>query len=90
MLYRLVVMDCGVIVVMSPSRMFIIISHLYIMIMLYKGTRNAFSYLKLHRSEKESPEVIQMKTYLAGNLDSVALEMNYRYRGRNRYIIAVS
>mmetsp|Transcript_10421 Transcript_10421/g.15852 ORF Transcript_10421/g.15852 Transcript_10421/m.15852 type:complete len:774 (-) Transcript_10421:41-2362(-) len=38
----------------------------------------------LQRSEKEMPEVVRVKTYLAGNLDSVAIEMSHRYRGRNK------
>eukprot|EP00602_Paraphysomonas_sp_CaronLab_P008797 CAMPEP_0185029608 /NCGR_PEP_ID=MMETSP1103-20130426/16014_1 /TAXON_ID=36769 /ORGANISM="Paraphysomonas bandaiensis, Strain Caron Lab Isolate" /LENGTH=750 /DNA_ID=CAMNT_0027564417 /DNA_START=256 /DNA_END=2505 /DNA_ORIENTATION=- len=38
----------------------------------------------LQRSEKETPEVVRMRTYLAGNLDSVAIEMSHRYRGRNK------
>jgi hypothetical protein len=39
---------------------------------------------RVTRSEKEGPEVVRMKTYLAGNLDSVAIEMSHRYRGRNK------
>ena len=38
----------------------------------------------VQRSEFEAPETVRMKTYLAGNLDSVALEMASRYRGRNK------
>jgi hypothetical protein len=38
------------------------------------------------RSETETPEVVRMKTYLAGNLDSVAIEMSHRYRGRNKSV----
>jgi hypothetical protein len=32
----------------------------------------------LQRSEKEAPETVRVKTYLAGNLDSVAIEMSHR------------
>ena len=35
-------------------------------------------------SDKEMPETVRLRTYLAGNLDSVAYEMSHRYRGRNR------
>ena len=38
----------------------------------------------VQRSEFEAPETVRVKTYLAGNLDSVALEMANRYRGRNK------
>ena len=33
----------------------------------------------LQRSEKEAPETVRVKTYLAGNLDSVAIEMSHRF-----------
>jgi len=38
----------------------------------------------VQRSEFEAPETVRVKTFLAGNLDSVALEMANRYRGRNK------
>lgn len=38
----------------------------------------------LQRSDREAPETVRVKTYLAGNLDSVAIEMSHRYRGRNK------
>lgn len=38
----------------------------------------------LQRSDREAPETVRVKTYLAGNLDSVAIEMSRRYRGRNK------
>lgn len=40
--------------------------------------------MTLSRSDKEMPETVRLRTYLAGNLDSVAYEMSHRYRGRNR------
>jgi hypothetical protein len=42
------------------------------------------------RSETETPEVVRIKTYLAGNLDSVAIEMSHRYRGRNKSLTLLS
>ncbi len=37
----------------------------------------------LQRSQSEAPETVRMKTYLAGNIDNVAMEMTERYRGRS-------
>eukprot|EP00605_Chrysophyceae_sp_TOSAG23-4_P000624 GSChrysophyteH1.ASY1.ANO1.703.1 assembled CDS len=37
----------------------------------------------LQRSQSEAPETVRLKTYLAGNIDHVAMEMTERYRGRS-------
>lgn len=38
----------------------------------------------LQRSQNEAPETVRLRTFFAGNLDSVALEMTERYRGRSK------
>lgn len=38
----------------------------------------------LQRSQNEPPETIRLRTFFAGNLDQVALEMTERYRGRSK------
>jgi len=44
----------------------------------------AYGDYALQKSQNEPPETIRLRTYFAGNLDQVALEMTERYRGRSK------